>query len=420
MLKNIFLYKFKDLLLILIPISLASGSFIPDLLSSLAGIIFLIILDKKEYKFYFVNKYSIIFFIWCLYILILSLLSDNIILSLESSLFYSRFGIFALAIWHSSINNKNFNKFFLYSITLTICFVVFDSLFQFYVGTNILGFTYDSNLNSRLSGIFGNELILGSFLVRLLPIFLGMIFLSNLINNKYLQLLIILVLVSCDFAIYLSGERTAFFMLLLMTVMFLLLLTNIKRLRIIALTITITVIVIQSLFNSTLKERMFDKTITQMNIFNGKINIFSIQHQNLYETSIKIIKDNLIIGIGPKMFREICKEKKYETLTNQDVSINGCNTSPHNIYIQILTETGLIGLFLLLFYYCVLTKRLFVHFYSLIINNKSRLIKNSNICFMIALFVYFFPFMPNGNFFHNWISIIYYIPIGFLLANNKS
>ena len=37
--------------------------------------------------------------------------------------------------------------------------------------------------------------------------------------------------------------------------------------------------------------------------------IFSIQHQALYITSIEIIKDNILFGIGPKLFRETCKKK---------------------------------------------------------------------------------------------------------------
>ena len=42
---------------------------------------------------------------------------------------------------------------------------------QFFLGKNLLGFEYDG---SRLSGVFGDEKILGSFLSRTLPIFFGL------------------------------------------------------------------------------------------------------------------------------------------------------------------------------------------------------------------------------------------------------
>ena len=74
-----------------------------------------------------------------------------------------------------------------------------------------------------------------------------------------------------------------------------------------------------------------------------KINTFSIQHQVIYSTSLKIFKDNPIFGIGPKNFREKCKEEKYKTYIKEDHSVDGCQTHPRNTYIQLLVETGVIG-----------------------------------------------------------------------------
>ena len=61
--------------------------------------------------------------------------------------------------------------------------------------------------------------------------------------------------------------------------------------------------------------------------------------------------DNKIFGVGVKNFRKICKYEKYS------VSNLSCASHPHNTYIQILSETGIIGfLFLInsLFYFCYL------------------------------------------------------------------
>ena len=49
-------------------------------------------------------------------------------------------------------------KFFL----IVLIFVIFDGIFQYIYGFNLLG--YDKVKPHRLSGIFGDELILGSFL----------------------------------------------------------------------------------------------------------------------------------------------------------------------------------------------------------------------------------------------------------------
>ena len=131
MITNNFLYRFKDALLILIPLALITGSAFSDIFCSLSGIILLLVISKKEFKFFFLNRYSIIFFSWCFYLIILSLTSVNIFLSLENSLFYFRFGVFALAIWHSVLNNNNFTKYFNYSLVAVLSFVIIDSYFQF-------------------------------------------------------------------------------------------------------------------------------------------------------------------------------------------------------------------------------------------------------------------------------------------------
>ena len=62
---------------------------------------------------------------------------------------------------------------------------------------------------------------------------------------------------------------------------------------------------------------MISKTIQQIYYFNhtdilkSKPNIFSIQHQVVYQSAYKIFLDHPFFGIGPKMFREICKESRY-------------------------------------------------------------------------------------------------------------
>ena len=68
--------------------------------------------------------------------------------------------------------------------------------------------------------------------------------------------------------------------------------------------------------------------------------VFSVMHFNHYLSAIEIFKDNKLFGIGPKNYRKICKNEKYY------LNEFSCSTHPHNYFIQILAETGLIGLFL--------------------------------------------------------------------------
>ena len=97
-------------LLISLPFALISGPALPDIIIVLIGLIFLIQCFKKRDWSLFKKNYSIIFLIWNLYIILISLSSDNVYLSLESSLFYFRFGVFALAVFNIIDNDEKVSK----------------------------------------------------------------------------------------------------------------------------------------------------------------------------------------------------------------------------------------------------------------------------------------------------------------------
>ncbi len=72
---------------------------LPDLALSRECIFFLIRkYIKKEIKLTELDIFGKIFFIWCLYLITLSIFSDDPYLSLESSLFFFRFGVFVYSI----------------------------------------------------------------------------------------------------------------------------------------------------------------------------------------------------------------------------------------------------------------------------------------------------------------------------------
>ena len=54
--------------------------------------------------------------------------------------------------------------------------------------------------------------------------------------------------------------------------------------------------------------------------------------------------DNKIFGVGTKMYRILCKDKRYY------INEFSCTTHPHNFYFQLLAENGIIG-FLVFYVY---------------------------------------------------------------------
>ncbi len=419
-----FFNKLLTYLVALLPLILISGPFFSDLLISLSSIIFLlIIISKKKYK-YFNNLFTYIFLSLCAYYILRSILSENIYLSLESSLFYFRFGIFSILIFYLLDNEKSFKNLFLYSLLFAFFILVVDGFIQYLFGYNLIGLPYESN---RISSFFGEEKILGSYLSRLFPILVALVFISDL-SHKMKITLIILNFIFSDVLVYLSGERTAFTYLICSSILFILLLNKFILSRIIALSFSLLIIFIITINSPDVKNRMINKTINQINLStilskNENLNqdrpfIFSIQHEVLYVSSFRIFKDNILFGVGPKMFREICKKEQYQVKTDLDKSIDGCQTSPHNYYLQLLSETGVVGSFPIILFFLYIVFVFIKHMYLKFILKKIYL-SNFQIGLYIAIFITLFPFSPTGNFFNNYISIIHFIPLGFLIYSYK-
>ena len=93
------------------------------------------------------------------------------------------------------------------------------------------------------------------------------------------------------------------------------------------------------------------------------------------------------------------------------------NTShPHNTYIQLLSETGLIGFLCIFIIFCSLLFYLIKHFIYLVFLRKN-FISDYRITLLLALMVSLWPIIPTGSFFNNWLSVIYYLPVGFIFAD---
>ena len=61
-------------------------------------------------------------------------------------------------------------------------------------------------------------------------------------------------------------------------------------------------------------------------------------------SSLKMFKQNIFTGVGPKMYRYECKNEEYFIQLSNETDFQGyCSTHPHNIYAQLFAETGILG-----------------------------------------------------------------------------
>lgn len=409
-----------SIILFLIPLSYVIGIAVTEFFVFLS-ILFFIFMNKDKYLF--LDPKVIFLLLFSFYILLNAYFQifDDLRLA---SLFHFRFVIFSLSIFffckiHENYREKNFFLLFIFSVLI----LLIDSIFQFFNGTNLLGYEI---ISGRISSFFQDELILGSFLVRLLPIILWFIFFLKIDIKKNIFYFIIffsLYIIS----IYLSGGRTSFFLsvILIFSIFYI-----VKSLRSI-LFFTTLIFILFAFCTSYFKmgsidpsARMFVKTFNQItdhklvndkkdnidlkNISNN-FKIYSTDHEGHIKLALKLFSENKIFGVGPKGFRYYCRSVEY----NPEIGI--CSTHPHNLLIQIISELGLIGLA----FYIIAAGFVLFNFIKLILKKEFSEEYLSFYVITLGLIINFFPFIPSGNLFNNWISIILYYNIGFYLYSYK-
>lgn len=412
--KNI--YNFSYFLILFFPIFPLLGRVSAEVGVFFIIILFLYVIFKNKNYIFFKNFYFYYFLLFYLYFFARTLFYSLEFDDFRTILFYIRFGLFFIAL-NYFLSRVSFNKNHLFIFLFFFIFLILDSTIQYYYGTNIIGI---EAYNGRATSFFGESLRLGSYLLRFFPFILIilLIFDVNLKKNKfYLSLFFAFY----AHTIFLTGERTSFFLLALM---FLLIFFLLYKFRTILIFSFIFFIIIVSLSNLLSEKKSYDRfvntTINQIiekneNTKDFSLKIFSKEHQGHYIIAWRMFLDNPLFGQGINSFSKLCSLEKYK----KDDGI--CTTHPHNSYLQLLSEAGLFGFLFIFFIFFMISKLFFIRIFFRKKNkvdlNKYELVKYVS---LIAIFVNLWPLSPNGNFFNNWLSSMYYYPVGFYLyAINK-
>ena len=125
-----------------------------------------------------------------------------------------------------------------------------------------------------------------------------------------------------------------------------------------------------------------------------------------------------MFGFGQKSFRIKCHEiNSPETLDIRTMTLpRGCSTHPHNYYLEILSEGGIIGAVLLIAFFVFLLKN------SIAYQIKNNYTINPEKYLLIPVILIFFlevwPLKSTGSFFTTWNASFFWLTAGILLATN--
>ncbi len=397
-----FYFKSNEILFYLFPIFIVFSNFLANFTVFYLAILGTILLFKNENSF-IKNKIVYILLLFWLYISIRSFFSSEIIYSLKSSILLIRYFLFFIAVTFIIEKEKRIIKNF--TIILSVFFMVLfiDSFYEFFSGKNLFG--YQENVRFRISSFFDGRFVLGSYvskMVLLLIVLLGYFFQQN---SKPIFIFISLISL---IVILLSGDRAAFglFLISLLSIIFLVNYDFFNINKKVIFFISIFVVLLSAfLLSESFKHRFFYKTLSDIKSAD-KIIYFSKGHQSHWQTSIKMFEDSKLFGKGPNMFRKLCDDPKYNS------GPKSCSTHPHNYYIQLLGETGIIGFLLLFSVYLIIIFELIRQFFHVYIK-KTIFFNFGQLAIISLTFANFWPLITTGNLFGSFNLNLIIFPLCF-------
>ena len=404
--------KIFSFLIFLLPIALITGPAVPDIIISICALYFLIkSIFLKLWKYY-QNPFVWVFLTFCIYAIVRSITSELPIESLtnEGSVFYFRYLFFSLSIWYFLDKVSIFSKCLLNTILVCLILVIIDGVYQYFVGVNFFGNPKFSNDSNRLTGLFGNEPIIGRYVAYFSIFAFYLIYISFNISKKTMIYSISL-LICTEVFVFLSGERAPLLYVSLFSLLILIYIPRFRFYRLVGVVISFSIIAIILQFNTSAKERIIDQSISQISETKLPFLPYSEGHERHFISAIKMFQDKPFFGVGTNLFRYQCKKNEYQYLPGS------CATHPHHYYIQLLAELGIVGFLFLVFFYLHLSFKALTQLYFLLRSNFSKIMSFDKLLIIIILLVFWWPLIPHMSFFNNWNSIFLMLPIGFFLKN---
>lgn len=432
--------NYFNLLLTLIPFSFIAGNMIINIVTILLIISSLIFFRKKilGINFYLLDKLLFLFF----FLVLFTGIYNDISLYINHSEFFQWRGgyetsiksIFFLkylllyVVVRFLIEKKIVNlKFFFIACAVSTLFVSLDIFYQYVQGKDIFGFISNPKYR-KLGGPFGDEYIAGGFIQRfsIFAFFLFSVFYSKF-STKYNFLINSVLFIIFFVGLILTGNRMPFLLFLLSILIMLAIEKHYRKNLITFVLLGIFSFLIVLNFNPKIKENFKQLYGTISHIVTYTINYSFNKEDRTLDRSVTYMgefvsfyntwKANKIFGGGIKNFTFYCLNEKAKLKTE---TISKCNMHPHNYYLEILTETGLLGFLIIIL---VFAKTFYLLFYNKNFSLFNEENKKIILPFFLLFFIEMFPIKSTGSFFTtgnaSYIFLIFAVLIGLIRKYNS-
>ena len=393
-----YLEKIASFLVLLMPISIAVGRGVADTNLSAVAVLFLVYLFlRRDFSFFKEGwvKASLLFWF---YLIVNSLFRENYLVGLSKTVPFIRFIFFALCFQFVVARQGNLDKKLLVILSVIVCFLVIDGYIQYFWGRDIFGrqkiFDHMGNYQYyRLTGPFSKR-VLGAVLMILSPVVLSFL-LFKIKESPKKNMVLVLPIILIEVIIFLTGERAAliqscFALAILFVYIYR---SNINIFFLFGGTLCVLVSLYLVIPNDLLVRHWDSVRILKM----GSESAYGM----LWKSSVLMGLDNPLFGVGGGNFQESCRGL-----------VSFCNYHSHNVYLEMFSEFGLVGLVL----FCAL---LFFIFRDICLVLKMCRGRYNLVCVLAvgigaAVFVKLLPFLPSSGFFKNWYAVPLWFMVGWM------
>ena len=392
----------------ILPISIIIGSSVSLLNTVLFGLCFVFIYFSKNNIKIYDFKPVFLLIILNIYLIFNSLISVDMMSGIFRNFGFVRFILFFVMInYLFSINEKNLDIFKIWTIIFFI--VLVDIYIERFTGSNIFGFgKLDQPYGTRVISFFRNEPIAGSFICGFSFIIFGYI-LNFFKSKKISKILGFLIILFCLIGIMLTGERSNSLKALFGIMIFISMTDYVKLKQKVLIFASIFAIFFTAInLSDYLKFRYIDQIYSKVKSKDERKEFLDNNlYLTLYKSGFYVFKNNPWFGVGNKNYRiETCDTKK-----NAIQKEYRCLTHPHQVYIEMLSEHGIIGTIIILSIFFYLA-------FSII----RKIIDSRNyvqVGCLVFLLINFIPVLPSGAFFNNYSITLFMINFSLMYAVNK-
>ena len=396
-----------------LPISIIIGTSFSLINTVLFSLCFIIIyFSNNDIK---INDFKpvLLLFILYLYLIFNSLISVDITSGIYRNFGFIRFILFFLMVNYIFFINRK-NSIIMNIWTIIFFIILVDVYIERFTGSNIFGFG-ELEINgvpqpyaNRVISFFRTEPIAGAFLCGFCFIVMGYV-LKFLKSKKILKILGFIIILSCLFGVILTGERSNGLKVLIGFIVFISIIDYVNlRSKIIILLSIFTIFILIINFSDYIKLRYIGQFYSEIKTKDQRKKFFENSlYIRLYKSGFHVFKNNPWFGVGNKNYRIETCDKKKNSINKEYI----CLTHPHQVYIEMLSEHGIVGTIIILS----------IIFYLMFRIIRKIIVSRNFIqagCFTYLL-INFIPILPSGSFFSDFNLTLFMINLSLMYAVNK-